>query len=103
MEMMRALFWGSLKMILIAGGVFYAVLVLTAYAGSGAYPRPTWDENDALGSAKQYMVWLGVSMMALLVRVARPLLNVLWEGSADVGEWVMARHQARVEVPPRGN
>ena len=100
---MVTVFWGSLKMVLIAAGLFYAVVVLTSYARSGAYPRPHWDERDAVASVRESVVWLGVSILALLVRVGRPLMNVLWEGSADVGEWVIARHQARVEVRSRGN
>jgi hypothetical protein len=87
---------GLLKMGLLAAGVLYAVEVVVDYLRLGENPRPEFDPNKRLRSLWLVSVWAGVVAADFVARVSRPLTNMLSEASADVGEWAITRHQARV-------
>ena len=82
---------GLVRMGLVAAGVFYAVQVLIAYAKHESLQRPAFDRNDRLQSAGDLLVWAGVLTVWTVGRLARPLVNMLSEASAEVGEWAIAR------------
>ncbi|HEV3275865.1 MAG TPA: hypothetical protein VG860_03540 [Terriglobia bacterium] len=91
---------GLLKMGLLAAGVLYAVEVLVAYLRLGDHLRPEFDSSKPLRSATRWSVWAGVVATDLVVRLFQPMVNMLSEASADVGEWAIARRDAH--VPTRG-
>jgi len=87
---------GFLKLALLAGAVFYAGLVVMSYGARGPNTRPSFEPRDPLHSTESWAVWLGVMGLTLAVRMATPVLGMLSEASADVGEWVLShrRHEA---------
>jgi hypothetical protein len=88
---LQSVFNGFLKLALLAGGAFYASLVLIGYRTEGSHLRPQVDWRDPAHSAERWAVWLGVRTLTLAVRVAAPVFGMLSEASADVGEWVLNR------------
>jgi hypothetical protein len=83
---------GFLKLVILAGGVFYAVLVVTSYRTSGPHCHLRIDRKDPVRSIGRLLVWLGVKALTLIMRVAVPLFGMLAEASAEVGEWFLRRH-----------
>ncbi len=88
-ENLLSIFIGFFKLGLLAGAVFYAGLVVMSYGTRGPRTRPQIDPDDPLHSAERWAVWLGVLALALAVRIATPVVRMLSEASADVGEWVL--------------
>lgn len=91
---------GLLKMGLLAAGVLFAVEVLVDYLRLGEHPRPEFDASRRFRSAWLLSVWAGVVAVDFVARISRPLVNMLSEASADVGEWAITRRQ--VHVATRG-
>ena len=84
---------GFIELALLAGMMFYVTLVLISYLENKAQVRPRFDRRDPLRSGEQLAVWLGVEIVALAVRVAAPILAMLSEASAEVGDWFLShRH-----------
>ena len=87
----QELIWGLVRMALVAAGVFYVLQVLISYAKHESHERPDFDSRDRLRSAERLLVWAGVMTVWGLVRVSRPVINILSEASAEVGEWAISR------------
>jgi hypothetical protein len=90
-----------LKMGLMAAGVLYAVEVLVHCLSLGEHQRPEFDSSRRLRSAWQLSVWAGAAATDLVVKMSRPLVNILSEASADVGEWAITRRHAHVTTRGR--
>lgn len=84
------------KMGLMAAGVLYAVEVLVNCLSLGRHQRPEFDSSQRLRSAWRLSVWAGVAATNLVVRMSRPLVNMLSDASADVGEWAVTHRHAHV-------
>ena len=82
---------GLLELALLAGAAIYAGLVLIRYGSDGGHHRPEWDFHDPVHSVEHWAVWLGVMLLALVVRVVAPVFAMLSEASADVGDWFLSR------------
>jgi hypothetical protein len=80
----------------VASAALYGALVLIQYNASGANYRFRLDPQDPVKSVETLLVWLGVKVLAVCLRFARAVLNVLLEASAEVGEWLM-RHSPAVK------
>jgi len=78
----------------VAAAVLYVGLVLVRYRTDGPRYRLNFNPQDPARSAQHLAVWLGVKILEGCVRVARPILNMLLEASAEVGEWLMRRSPA---------
>ncbi len=87
---------GLIRAGLLSAGVLYAVDVIVDYLSLGGHRRPEYDPSKRLRSAWELSVWAGVAGTDLVVRMIRPVVNMLSEASADVGQWAVARHEARV-------
>jgi hypothetical protein len=70
-----------------AAGAFYAGMVLMRYRKKGPHYRLSLLVQDPARSVQGLMVWLGVKVLGGCLRIARHLLNMLLEASAEVGEW----------------
>jgi hypothetical protein len=92
---------GLLKTGLAAAGVLYAIEVLWIYAKCGENYRPELHRANKIQFIEQLLIWAGVVLIEALVRLSRPVLNMLTEASADLGEWALARHAAGVPVQGR--
>jgi len=95
--------WGLIKLGLLAVGVLYAIQILKAYVSARA-GEPDWpplDRKEPIRSAEQVLIWGGVLVVAVLVRLVRPLVDMLSEASAEVGEWAMSRRQTEATVRTR--
>jgi len=90
---LQSIFWGFVKLALLAGGAVYAGLVLVNSRTEGSHLRPQVGWRDPAHSAERWAVWLGVVAFAVVARVASRIFGMLSEASADVGEWFLShRH-----------
>src|SRR5579863_9485341 len=101
MKTVQEVAWGLLKVGLASAGLLYAVEVIGGYAKFGEHDRPEFDPTHIIKSVEQLAVWVGVTSIRLAMRISRPLLGILTEASADVGEWALARHTAGASARER--
>jgi hypothetical protein len=95
---MSILFAGLMKLLIVAGAILYAGLLLMSYRADGPHSRLRL-ELDAPGrSAQRLLVWLGVKAVAAVVRTAGFIFNILFETSAEVGEWFIRRRSPEVQA-----
>jgi hypothetical protein len=78
----------------VAAGALYATLVLMRYRTDGPRYRFELSLDDPARSIQHLAVWLGVKVVAGCVWIAKPILNMLLEASAEVGEWFIRRSPA---------
>jgi len=100
---MQEVLLGLIKLGLLAAGVLYAVQILKTYASARA-GQPHWpplNRKEPIRSAEQVLIWGGVFIVAVMVRLVRPLVDTLSEASAEVGEWAISRHQTEAAVRTR--
>ena len=86
---------GLLKTGLAAVGIPYTVEVLVVYGRSGANYRPARNRSDRIQYVERLLIWAGVVLIAVVVKLNRSVLEVLTEASADFGEWALARQVVR--------
>jgi len=93
----HSIFWGFVKLALLAGGTVFAGLVLVNSRTEGPHLRPPVDWRDPAHSAERWAMWLGVRAFAFVARAASRIFGMLSEASADVGEWILShrRHEAQ--------
>jgi hypothetical protein len=103
MRTMQEVLSGLIKLGLLAVGVLYAIQILKTYASAHA-GEPHWpplDRKEPIRSAEQVLIWGGVFVVAVVVRLVRPLVDTLSEASAEVGEWAINRDQTEATVRTR--
>jgi len=98
----QELIWGLVRMALIAVGIFYAIQVMVAYAKHESHERPSFDPNDRLRWAERLLIWAGVMTVWVVGKLARPVINMLSEASAEVGEWAISRRNVQAALRSRG-
>jgi hypothetical protein len=76
-----------LKWLAFAAGAVYAGMVLMRFRTDRPHYRLSFDPRDLARSVEHLLVWLGVKVLEACLRIARVILNVLLEASAEVGEW----------------
>jgi hypothetical protein len=94
---------GLIRLGLLAAGVVYTIQILKTYASARA-GEPHWpplDRKEPVRSAEQVLIWGGVFLVAVAVRLVRPLVDMLSEASAEVGEWAINRHQTEAAIRTR--
>ena len=91
----QSIFSGLIQLLLVAGAIFYAALVMTHYRSEGPRPRPHVNWHDPAHAAEHFAVWMGVRALAVGVRVTTPVLGILSEASADVGDWFLSHRHSR--------
>lgn len=92
------LFWATLKLLLVASALLYAGLVLMAYRTDGPRYQLRLDWLDPARSAERLLVWLGVKVVAAVLRAGRSALEILSEAAAEVGEWFIRRRGGQAEA-----
>lgn len=97
----QELIWGLARMALVAAGVFYVLQVFIAYGKQRSLVRPEFDPSDRLRSLERLLVWAGVMTVWVAGRVARPLVNMLSEASAEVGQWAISRGPVQAAIRSR--
>lgn len=103
MRTIQEILSGLIKLGLLAVGVLYAIQILKTYARARA-GEPHWpplDRKEPIRSAEQVFIWAGVFVVAVVVRLARPVVDMLSEASAEVGEWAISRHQTEATLRTR--
>ena len=88
------------RLCLLVGGFFFPRLVPVSHRT---------DEPYALGSGRNYSLRsllhllgrLGTLGLAALARAGRAILDMLYEASADVGEWYVRRPSLPLNAPTR--
>ena len=84
----------------VAAGALYAGMVLMRYRTDGPHYRLSFELRDPARSVQHLLVWLGVKVLEACLRIARAILNILLEASAEVGEWFI-RHSPAVQESVR--
>ncbi len=92
---------GIFKLLMLAGGLYYAGLVLTNYRAESGNRRPELDLRDPARAAERLLVWLGVRTVAVILQALRPVFDMLAEASAEVGEIFISRRSAKVQAAVR--
>ena len=87
---LHSIFVGILELTLLGVTAFYAGFVLLSYITYGPRPRPQFDLRNPARSAENLVVWAGIKLVALLVPVGKPVLAMLSEASAEVGDWFLS-------------
>lgn len=75
----------------LAGGALYSGMVVMRHRTDGPRCCPGFQFRDPVRSARRIGVWLGVKAREGFLGIARLLLSVLVEASAEVGEWYLRR------------
>jgi hypothetical protein len=100
-QIVSTLFQGFFRLLLVAGGLLYAGLVLMSYRTDGGHFRLKFDLRDPARSAERLLVWLGVRAIDTVIRLAKPVYYMLAEASAEVGEWFIRRRSPEVQAALR--
>jgi hypothetical protein len=95
------IFWWILRWVLIATAAFYCSLVVTTYAMAGAHYAPWLDPKGAALSIARVLVWGGVQLLDLVIRMLKVVWELLVEASAEAGEWCIAKCSTRVQAQHR--
>lgn len=98
MKVILGIFGELLNVTLVLTGAAYARKVLVNFMRSGERYQPVVDPDHPFRSAGQLLVGAGVFLIAALVTVARPIVAMLAEASAEVGEWALAKRQSQATV-----
>jgi len=103
MRTIQELLWTIIKVGLLAIGALYAVQIFKTYASAraGEAHWPPLNRREPIRSAEQVLIWGGVFVVAVVVRLARPVVDMLSEASAEVGEWAISRHQTEATLRTR--
>ncbi|MFZ0964449.1 MAG: hypothetical protein WAO35_26590 [Terriglobia bacterium] len=88
---------GFFELAFLATAFIYFGLVVVNYREGGPHPRPQFDRRDPARSAERWAEWLGVKALALAVKVGTPILAMLSEASAEVGEWFLERRHNELQ------
>ena len=92
-----------LKLAIVVLATVYGSLVLNKYATAGPHYLPKLDLEKPGRSMEQFLVWGGVKLLDLAVRMLGVVWQALLEASADVGEWLVDRelvkNRVRVGLP----
>jgi hypothetical protein len=100
MKAMSELFAELLKISFAGAGLFYAAEVMVNFVRSGESYQPAVDHEHPVRSAGRLLVGAGVLVTAAVVALGRPVVAMLSEASAEVGEWALAKRQNRVPGRP---
>lgn len=84
----KAVTMEAINDLLVLLGMVYLVLVGLGYATEGPHYQLRFDVRHPIITARRLLVGLGVRLAARLLRVAKLLLDPLFEASAEVGDWV---------------
>lgn len=87
-----SIFGAILKLTFLAGAALYAGLVFMNYRTGSSHLRPPVDRRDPARSFERLAVWLGVTVLTLVVRAAARFFGMLSEASAEVGDWFLGHH-----------
>ncbi len=90
---LEMLVWEALKLLLVAFSFFYASMVLISYRLNGPHYPLQFDRRDPGRSAESLAIWLGIQLVRVVVRVSKPVVDVLLDVSAELGEWVIRRYR----------
>jgi hypothetical protein len=95
------LFVQLVKMGLVLAGAAYSAEVLISFVRFGERYQPAVDREHVFRSAGQLLIGAGVLLMAALVTLGRPIVEMLGEASAELGEWALAKRQNQARVRQR--
>ena len=103
MVTIQEILWGLVKLGLVAAAAIYVVQVFMIYSRikAGEFHSPAIDEKHLALSVEQWLIWAGVALVALTVRLCRPFVDILAEASAEVGEWAINQRQTPAALRPR--
>lgn len=87
----QVVLWDALKLLVGMLALLYAALVLTGYATEGPHYQPRLQLAEPFRSGQRLLVWTGIKLMDVSLRLFRFFFNQLFAASAEVGFWVVDR------------
>jgi hypothetical protein len=97
-EMVQMLVGAVAKLLLIASGAFYTILVLTTYAKQGPDYQLHFESGHPARSAERFLIWMGIKVAAAMAFAFKWILELLFEASADVGVWAVSKSTPQVQA-----
>ncbi len=97
-EVIKVLTRGVFNLFGFACPPLYVGLVLMAYATEGSRYELTFDPRQPFRSTKRILVGLGVRAAAAILRMGKAALDILFETSAQVGEWFTQRSSPTIQA-----
>lgn len=91
------IFLTTLKLLTAVIALVYAGLVLTAYQIEGPHYQPRLELFKPARSGERLLVWTGVKLLDVMVRLGGSVFNQLFAASADVGAWVVEKSGPEVQ------
>jgi hypothetical protein len=89
--------WYSLKAMVAMLALIYLGLVFMGYASEGRYYQPRFHWSEPARSGERLLVWTGIRVFDVFLRIGRSMLDQLFTASAEVGLWVIDRSSAEVQ------
>jgi hypothetical protein len=95
---LTAMFWSGMNLLILGALLFYAGLVTVVYLTGGRHHDPPFNWRDPARAAQDLLIWVGVKVVGVVVRVAKPAYEMFADTSAELGEIVLGQRSAKVEA-----
>ncbi|HEX5412845.1 MAG TPA: hypothetical protein VFZ27_13430 [Terriglobia bacterium] len=87
--MLWTVFLGAVKLLIVGAVILYAGMAIIILQSEGTQYRVRRNWRDPARTVETFLVWAGVRIASLTLRLLRAILDLLEEASADVGEWIL--------------
>ena len=95
---LTAMFWGGVNLIIVAAFLLYVGLVFAVYLTGGLQQALPFNWGDPVRASQNLMIWVGVKALSVIVRMTKPAGEMFTDTSAELGELLLGRRSAKVEV-----
>ena len=92
---LHAVFMGLFDLAIVMAGIVYTGFVVLSYRTEGPSYRLQINLHEPANSVRTLLIWLGVKILTVLLRLGAPFLSILSEASADVGVWYLRRRDPK--------
>ncbi len=84
-------------------GVFFLRRIVMTYRADGPSLSLRVVRNHPVRSTTLFLAWLGGVSLSALWRAGKAFLEELYEASADLGEWYVARRGLSIDLQSRSH
>jgi hypothetical protein len=95
---LTAMFWSGVNLLIVGAILFYVGMVTVVYLTGGLDHALRINWRDPARAAQNLLIWVGVKVMGVIVRVAKPAYEMFTDTSAELGEVLLGRRSAKVEA-----
>lgn len=102
-ELIKSISREGLDLLEFVAAAVYLGLVAIRYATEGPHYHFRFDVDHPYRSTERLAVGWGVRVAARILRVLRALLDMLYEASAEVGDWATQHASAETQARLRSH